>query len=282
MAAVSDLDNERIEAFRAELRSSEVAPATIRSYVSAVRKYFEAHPQLSKDDLMAYKQYLVDRYRPKTVANRLTALNRFCQFAGRPDCQVRNVRLQRSLTIENVITEDQYKRLVEGLKQDGNLRGYWMIVYLAGTGARVSEIVRFDKRVLIDRKATLWTKGKSREIIVPDFIVQRSREYLSRVPGPLLFPNRYGGQMSTRGFAKDLERWGLRYGIPREVLHPHGFRHRFALNYLEQAGSNLTDLADLLGHRSLDTTRIYLTMSEDKLRRSVNGAAEWLREAAGD
>lgn len=280
--AVSDLDNERIEAFRAELRSSEVAPATIRSYVSAVRKYFEAHPHLSKDDLMEYKQYLVDRYRPKTVANRLTALNRFCQFVGRPDCQVRNVRLQRSLTIENVITEDQYKRLVEGLKQDGNLRGYWMIVYLAGTGARVSEIVRFDKRVLIDRKATLWTKGKSREIIVPDFIIQRSREYLSRVPGPLIFPNRYGGQMSTRGFAKDLERWGLRYGIPREVLHPHGFRHRFALNYLEQDGSNLTDLADLLGHRSLDTTRIYLTMSEDKLRRSVNGAAEWLREAAVD
>ena len=117
---------------------------------------------------------------------------------------------------------------------------------------------------------------------MPDFIIQRSKEYLLQVPGSLLFPNRYGKQMTTRGFAKDIERWGLRYGIPREVLHPHGFRHRFALNYLEQDGNNITALADLLGHRSLDTTRIYLTMSDDKLRRSVNGATEWIRSAAGD
>lgn len=279
---VSDLDEERIEAFRAELRRLEVSPATVRAYVSAVRRFYEAGYQLSKDALMEYKQQLVDRYRPKTVANRLTALNKYCTFIGRPECQVKNVRLQRSLTIENVITEDQYKRLVEGLKEDGNLRGYWMIVYLAGTGARVSEIVRFDKRVLSERKATLWTKGKNREILVPDFIIQRSKEYLLQVPGSLLFPNRYGKQMTTRGFAKDIERWGLRYGIPREVLHPHGFRHRFALNYLEQDGNNITALADLLGHRSLDTTRIYLTMSDDKLRRSVNGATEWIRSAAGD
>ena len=259
-----------------------MSPATVKAYVSAVRKFHEAVPQLSKDTLMEYKQQLVCRYRPKTVATRLTALNRFCMFIGRPEYQVRNVRLQRSLTIENVITEAQYKRLIEGLKEDGNLRGYWMIVYLAGTGARVSEIVRFDKRVLTERKATLWTKGKIREIIVPDFIIQRSKEYLLRVPGPLLFPNRFGRQMTTRGFAKDIERWGLRYGIPREVLHAHGFRHRFALNYLEQDGNNITALADLLGHRSLDTTRIYLTMSDDKLRRSVNGATEWIRSAAGD
>lgn len=280
--AVSDLDEERLEAFREELRSLEVSPSTVRAYVSAVRRFLESEGDLSKDALMDYKQQLVDRYRPKTVTNRLTALNKYCKFAGRPECQVKNVRLQRSLTIENVITEDQYRRLVEGLKEDGNLRGYWMIVYLAGTGARVSEIVRFDKRVLSERKATLWTKGKNREIIVPDFIIQRSKEYLMQVPGPLLFPNRFGEQMSTRGFAKDLERWGLRYGIPREVLHPHGFRHRFALNYLEQDGSNITALADLLGHRSLDTTRIYLTMSDDKLRRSVDGATEWIRAAAGD
>ena len=279
---MSDLADARIESFREELRSTEMSPATVRAYVSAVRNFYELEPELSKETLHDYKLYLVERYRPKTVANRLTALNRYCRCIDRPECQVKNVRLQRALTIENVITEDQYKRLVEGLKEDGNLRGYWMIVYLAGTGARVSEIVRFDKRVLSERKATLWTKGKNREILVPDFIIQKSKEYLLQIPGSLLFPNRYGKQMSTRGFAKDIERWGLRYGIPREVLHPHGFRHRFALNYLEQDGNNITALADLLGHRSLDTTRIYLTMSDDKLRRSVNGATEWIRSAAGD
>lgn len=279
---MSDLADARIESFREELRSTEMSPATVRAYVSAARNFYELEQELSKETMQDYKRHLIERYRPKTVANRLTALNKFCKFVGRPECQVKNVRLQRSLTIENVITEDQYRRLVEGLKEDGNLRGYWMIVYLAGTGARVSEIVRFDKRVLSERKATLWTKGKNREIIVPDFIIQRSKEYLLQVPGSLLFPNRYGKQMTTRGFAKDIERWGLRYGIPREVLHPHGFRHRFALNYLEQDGNNITSLADLLGHRSLDTTRIYLTMSDDKLRRSVNGATEWIRAAAGD
>ena len=281
MAVVSDLDNERIESFREELRSAEMAPLTVKSYITAVRQFHEAGGQISKESLLEHKRDLLERYRPKTVSNRLTALNRYVQFLGRPECQVKNVRIQRSLTIENVITEPQYERLIRGLKDDGNMRGYWMVVYLAGTGARVSEIVRFDKRVLVDRKVTLNTKGKTREILVPDIIIQRSKEYLLKVPGKLLFPNRFGGQMSTRGFAKDLERWGLKYGVPREVLHPHGFRHFFAVKCLE-GGTSITTLADLLGHASLDTTRIYLTMSEDKLRRSVNGAAEWLREAAGD
>ena len=144
------------------------------------------------------------------------------------------------------------------------------------------ENVRFDKRVLTDRKATLWTKGKLREILVPDILIEHSKGYLLQVPGSLLFPNRFGKQMTTRGFAKDLERWGLRYGIPREVLHPHGFRHRFALNFLEHRGKDITLLADLLGHKSLDTTRIYLTMSEEQRRRAFNEGVEWIRSAAGD
>lgn len=279
---ITDLDNERLTAFREELRSSEMSPATVRAYVASVRHFYETQPQISKETMLDYKIYLVERYRPKTVANRLTALNRYCRCIDRPECQVKNVRLQRALTIENVITESQYERLVEGLKQDGNLRGYWMVMYLAGTGARVSEIVRFDKRVLTDRKATLWTKGKLREILVPDILIEHSKGYLLQVPGTLLFPNRFGKQMTTRGFAKDLERWGLRYGIPREVLHPHGFRHRFALNFLEHRGKDITLLADLLGHKSLDTTRIYLTMSEEQRRRAFNEGVEWIRSAAGD
>lgn len=279
---MSDLDNERIAAFREELRSSEMSPATVRAYVASVQQFYKLQPQISKETMLDYKRYLVERYRPKTVANRLTALNRYCRSIGRPECMVKNVRLQRALTIENVITESQYERLVEGLKQDGNMRGYWMIMYLAGTGARVSEIVRFDKRVITERKATLWTKGKIREILVPDTLIELSKGYLLTVPGTLLFPNRFGKQMTTRGFAKDLERWGLRYGIPREVLHPHGFRHRFALNFLERRGNDITFLADLLGHKSLDTTRIYLTMSEEQRRRAFNEGVEWIRLAAGD
>lgn len=279
---MSDLDKERIAAFREELRSEERAQATVQAYVFAVQQFYAMGLQISKESMLEYKSILMEKYRPRTVATRLVALNRYCRSIGRPECQVNNIRVQRASTIENVITDNQYKRLVEGLRQDGNLRGYWMTVYLAGTGARVSEIVRFDKQVLKERKAVLKSKGdKIREILVPDFIIQESKEYLMKVPGKLLFPNRFGTQMTTRGFSNDLVCWGLRYGIPREVLHPHGFRHRFALNVLRQTNNDIVFLADLLGHSNLDTTRIYLTMSEEQRRRAFNDGTEWIQTAAG-
>lgn len=270
-----------VEAFRDYLIGEERSPSTIRSYCYAVDLFLREYGTLTKENAIAFKRSQVETLAPKTAANRTTALNCYCSFAGRYECRVKSVRIQQSPTVENVITIDQLDQLLEGLLQDGNVRGYWMVAFLAQTGARISEFVRLDKAGLESGACEMWTKGKIRRIRIPDMLIRESRLYFENVPGELLFPNRWGEQMTPRGAAADIARWAVKYGIPKEVAHPHSFRHLFAIEFLKR-NQNITLLRDLLGHESLDTTSIYLKMSEEQQREEFNRAMEWGRNYTPD
>lgn len=261
------------QSFKEYLINEERSPSTIRSYCYAVDLFFRKYGKLTKENLIRFKKEQVDTLAPKTAANRVTALNCYCSFAGRYDCRVKTVRIQNSPTVENVITADQLDQLAAGLAGDGNLKGYWTVIYLAKTGARISEFVRLDKKCLDTGVCEMWTKGKIRRIRVPDMLIRESREYFETVPGDLLFPNRWGSQMTTRGAAKNLARWAKKYGIPREVAHPHSFRHMYAIEFLKR-NKDITLLKDLLGHESIDTTAIYLRLSEEQQREEFNRTME--------
>lgn len=163
--------------------------------------------------------------------------------------------------------------MLKCLKQDGNERTYWLIQYLAKTGARVSEIIRFTKTNLDDGKCTLWTKGKIREILIPRGLIEESRPYFEKQDGEFLFLSRYGKQMSKEAIRLSL--WKLqKYGVPKEVLHPHSFRHLFAIEFLK-SNSNIALLADLMGHESVNTTAIYLRLSAKQQREELEKAMKW-------
>ena len=264
---------DRIEAFRDHLIAEERSPATIRSYLYAVRLYFREHDTLDKAGTVDFKRQQVEQVSPRTAANRVTALNCFCNFCGEYGARVKSLRIQQKPTLENVITPEQFDRLAVGLAGDGNLKGYWTVVFLARTGARISEFVRLDKSCLETGVCEIWTKGKIRRIRIPDFVIRESRNYFETVPGDLLFPNRWGRQMTTRGAAQNITRWAARYGIPREVAHPHSFRHFFALEFIKR-NKDIALLKDLLGHESVDTTAIYLRLSEEQQRDEFNRTME--------
>lgn len=262
-----------VDEFREYLLEEERSPSTIRSYLYAVRLYLREIGDLSKAGMVEFKRQQIEKVSPRTAANRITALNCFCSFRGDYGSRVRSIRIQQRPTLENVITLEQFERLTSGLLEDGNLKGYWTVVFLARTGARVSEFVRLDKSCLDTGVCELWTKGKIRRIRIPDFIIRESRSYFEGVPGQLLFPNRWGRQMTTRGVAQNLARWAAKYGIPREVAHPHGFRHFFALEFIKR-NKDIALLKDLLGHESVDTTAIYLRLSEEQQRDEFNRTME--------
>lgn len=261
-----------IKEFETYLLELERSENTIDSYCSSVTIFFSKYPELNKKNMLDFKKWQLEEWKPKTAYNRVVAMNQFCIFQGRHECCVKGIRVHNASAIENVISLEEYQELLSRLKTDGNTRGYWMIKYLAKTGARVSEFIRMTKDVLDNGYGEMWTKGKVRRIYVPEALIEESREYLADQPSEYLFCNRYGNQMTERGVSQNIKNWAKKYGIRKEVAHPHAFRHLYAIEFLKH-NSNISLLADLMGHSSISTTAIYLKLSQEEQMKQFNKAS---------
>lgn len=269
------MKNDNIEKFRCYLIEEEKSNNTIDNYIKAVEIFFRNFNELTKENMISFKQMQIEKWSPKTAYNRCVAMNRYCEFEGKPKCKVKSIKIHKQNCVENVITQKEYEYLLDCLKEDGNQKMYWMIKFLAKTGARVSEFVRFERRHLKEGEVTLWTKGKIRRILIPKELLEESKQYFEKEPeNKWLFPNRYGRQMTTRGVSQNIKNAGRKYGIREEVLHPHAFRHLYAIKFLENNG-NIALLADLMGHESIDTTAIYLRLSAEEQKAQFNEASNW-------
>ena len=265
---------EKIKAFRNYLIEEERSANTIDCYLKALKQFFEKYDDVTKENLLDFKRCQMEKWKPKTASNRITAMNMYCKFIGKPELKVKTIKIHQSSSVENVITVEEYNKLLDGLKKDGNKKGYWMVKFLAKTGARVSEFIRLDKTSLEKGYCEMWTKGKIRRIYIPKWLIEESQEYFSEVKGDFLFPSRNGKQMSTRGVAENIKRWAMKYGVREEVAHPHSFRHLYAIEFLKQ-NPNISLLADLMGHSSVSTTSIYLKLSKEEQMRQFNEASNW-------
>ena len=259
--------------FKVFLMEKERSSETIESYLWTVNTYFKTYGEINKLSLLEFKNKLINENSPATAAQRCFAMNAYCEFIGKPELKLKGVRVHNTTGVENVITEEEYKHFLNCLLKDGNIKTYWLLRYLAGTGARVSEILKMKKSDLDIGMCTIWTKGKIRTIYIPKTLIDESREYFNSTEGELLFPNRYGKPMGRTGVHRQIEKYGLRYGIRKEVLHPHAFRHFFAIEFLKQ-NNNLTLLSSLLGHESVTTTSIYLRQSTKQQMEELNKAYE--------
>ena len=265
---------EEIEKFREWLIDKERSDNTIDSYTRSVAIFLSSYPDITKKNMLDFKRWQLEKWKPKTANNRIIALNQFCIFKGHPEYCVKGVKIHQSTSVENVITLEEYERLLKGLMEDKNERGYWIIKYLAKTGARVSEFIRLTTSGLDTGYCEMWTKGKIRRIYIPQSLIDESREFFEKQESELLFTNRYGMQLSTRGIEQLVKNWCQKYGIRPEVAHPHSFRHLYAIEFLKY-NSNISLLADLMGHASVDTTSIYLKLSREEQMRQFNEASNW-------
>ena len=188
---------------------------------------------------------------------------------------VSKLPVQKKSFVDNVISVEEYNKLLKCLKADNKMKGYWMVRFLGQTGARVSEFVRFEKKTLEDGYIDLDTKCHSRRIWVPDRLISESKEYFEGVQGRWLFPGQKKGQhMTTRSVDSRLKDFAEKYQIRKEVMHPHAFRHFFAIQSLNN-GVDMSLLKDLLGHGSIDTTQIYTQLSQAEQKKRFNEAVKW-------
>ena len=149
--------------------------------------------------------------------------------------------------------------------------------YLAATGARVSELVQIKVEHVNSGYFDLYSKGgKLRRLYIPRKLQKETQEWLKKQERSTgyLFLNRYGDRISTRGISQQLKNFAKKYGLDPKVVYPHSFRHRYAKNFLEKF-NDIALLADLMGHESIETTRIYLRRTASEQQALVNKVVTW-------
>ena len=266
-----------ITQFKAYLAKTNLAENTITSYVWTVTYYLEHYKDVNKKNLLAYKGYLVENFKPQTVNLRLQAVNKFLEFSKQEKLKMKFVKAQQKNFLENVISDADYKFLKTKLKADGYDQWYFVVWFMAATGARVSELLQIKAEHVNVGYLDLYSKGgKMRRIYIPKKLCTEATKWLKErdMTSGYLFTNRTGNCLSTRGIAIQLKHFAVNYGINREVVYPHSFRHRFAKNFLEKF-NDIALLADLMGHESIETTRIYLRRTASEQQKIVDKVVTW-------
>ncbi|WP_077612720.1 tyrosine-type recombinase/integrase [Clostridium sp. Marseille-P2415] len=263
--------------FETYLRKENLSENTIFTYVWTVNYYFSHYDEINKENLLAYKGYLMECYKPKTVNLRVQAINKYLLFLNEERLQLKNIKIQQKNFLENVISNADYKYLKKRLKQDGNMTWYFIVWYLAATGARVSELIQIKVEHVEMGYLDLYSKGgKLRRLYIPGKLREETLEWLkeANIFSGYLFLNRFGERITTRGIGQQLKNYAEKYGIDPKVVYPHSFRHRYAKNFLDKY-NDIALLADLMGHESIETTRIYLRRTATEQRNLIDRIITW-------
>lgn len=265
------------EDFELYLRQENMAENTINAYLYAIKEYYSRHRELNKRNLLIYKTYLIETFKPKTVNLRIQAMNKYLDCIKKTRLRLKSVKVQQRSYLENVISNADYIFLKNKLRKEDNLAWYFVVRFLAATGARVSELIQIKVEHVQIGYYDIYTKGgKIRRIYIPKILRKETVEWLiktNRTSG-YLFLNRFGERITTRGIAQQLKNYAMKYGLNEKVVYPHSFRHRFAKNFLEKF-NDLSLLADLMGHESIETTRIYLRRSSAEQQEIVDKIITW-------
>lgn len=266
-----------IEQFERHLRESNLSENTISSYMFAAKQYHAQYNEINKRNLKAYKVWLIESYKPKTVNLRLRAINCYLESIGKEDMKIPSVRVQQKAFLENVISEADYEYFKKCLKNDDEIFWYFVIRFLAATGSRISELIQIKVEHIKLGYLDLYAKGgKLRRIYIPKALQDEAISWLNKKnqESGFVFLNKYGDRITTRGISGQLKKLAVKYGINPAVVYPHSFRHRFAKSFLDKC-NDIAFLADLMGHESIETTRIYLRKTSTEQREIVDNIINW-------
>lgn len=263
--------------FHDYLKNNNMSDNTIHVYLFAAKQFLDLYHVISHDNLMLYKCYLMEHYKPQTVNLRIRALNCYMESLKLASSKILMVRVQQKTFLENIISQADYEYLKKCMIRDGNKLYYFIIRFMAATGVRVSELVQIKVEHVKCGYMDIYSKdNKIRRIYFPKSLRIDALKWLDqidRVSG-YVFLNRYGEPITPAGIRGQLKKFTALYGLDPKVVYPHSFRHRFAKNFIEKCG-DISMLSDILGHESIETTRIYLHRSSTEQKQIVNQIVNW-------
>ena len=169
-----------LDEFEKHLRRENLSQNTISAYLLTVRMYEQLSGEMTKANLLAFKGYLMETYKPKTVNLRIQAINKYLDFIKKPNLRLSPVKIQQKNFLENVISDADYKFLKNRLKRDGNMEWYFVVRYLAATGARVSELIQIKVEHVFNGYFDLYSKGgKLRRLYIPKTLKTETEAWLN-------------------------------------------------------------------------------------------------------
>ena len=255
---------EQIQSFAAGLRAGERSRGTIEKYTRDIRAFaaWLGGQKVTRECAAAWKQTLQERdYAPATVNAMLIALNRFFAFLGWQDCQVKLLKVQRRLfrSAERDLSREEYLRLIETAQAEGRERLALLMETICATGIRVSEVRYITVEAAKQGRAEISLKGKIRTILLPGKLCRKLLKYAKRqkTASGEIFLTRNGTGLSRRQIWAEMKAICRAAGVAASKVFPHNLRHLFARTFY-RVTRDVAKLADVLGHSSIETTRIYL------------------------
>lgn len=266
-----------IENFRSYLIENEKTEETIHKYISEVRRLqlflSERKEKLTKYSLQEYKEKLKCGFKPQTVNVKLSAVNKFLSFIKLKDLRLKLLHIQRRAFIDESreLTEAEYKRLLDAAKSKNNQRLYNVMVTICGTGIRISELKYITVESLKTGSAEISMKGKERVVLLPKKLRKRLLQYATEnnISSGRIFVTKTGKPLDRSNICHDMKKLCELARVSRDKVFPHNLRHLFARSFYK-IEKNLAYLADILGHSSIETTRIYIATSAKAHEKKLN------------
>ena len=265
-----------IMAFRGWLEREERSRGTADKYTRDVRmlaRWLKGQ-EVSKYLVMKWKGSLLSAgYAPVTINSMLVAVNQFLHFLGLDDMRVKTLRIQRRMfrSRERELTREEYSRLVETAHALGKVRLALLIETICATGIRVSEVKYITVEAIRSGRAEISLKGKIRTILIPNKLCRKLRKYAGKqkIASGEIFLTRSGKGLSRRQIWAEMKGLCRKAGVAPSKVFPHNLRHLFARSFY-RACRDVVQLADVLGHSSVETTRIYLISTGMELARRMD------------
>lgn len=264
-----------ISKFKTYLQNEEKSTNTIEKYIRDVKAFADYANDLdvTKGTVIAYKNKLIaDNYAVRSINSMIASLNSLFVFVGWDDLKVKSIKLQRQIYCpeEKELTKVEYLRLVNTAKQKGNERLYLLIQTICGTGIRVGELLYITVEAVKCGKAVVSLKGKTRMVFIVKELKKKLLCYAAEqgIKSGAIFITRNGKPMSRTNIWREMKNLCEQANVNPDKVYPHNLRHLFARTFYG-IEKDIAKLADILGHSSINTTRIYIITTGNEHRQHM-------------
>lgn len=279
------------EQFLLEEKFNEKASKTLNHYKHVVDMFIDFLPdgkEITKKDIIEFKNKLLTKHKPSTISNYITIANKYIKYVeiiekfGEFDLEefkkhksklaVKNIKVQQKASLDEVLEPEEFKRMLRIAKKNNEIDMYYIMKIIAYTGIRVNELNYFTVEAIQSNYIEVRNKGKIRKIILRNDLKKELINYCreNSIASGVIFKGKKEGKiMHQTTIWRQLHKIaGMCRGIKLEKVHTHSFRHLFAMKFIAEGG-NIAELADILGHASVDTTRIYVRSTDYQKRKRL-------------
>lgn len=268
------ITNELIESFKNYLIEEEKSENTIEKYIRDVTFFMNwlCGREVTKILALEYKKELCDKYAPASVNGAISSLNSFFGFMEWHDIRIKSLKIQKQIfsNKDKELTKTEYERLLTAAKAKKNQKLYYLMQTICSTGIRISELRYITTSAVKSGQAIINCKGKMRIVILPKELCKMLKSYIKNndIKSGSVFVSRNGKPLDRSFVWKLLKSLCKAAKVSKDKVFPHNFRHLFARTYYSLQ-KDIVRLADILGHSSVNTTRIYTMSTDDVCRRQI-------------